>query len=271
MNARNPHNEHGRRWLIFTDLDDTLLDQKYEYQEAMPVLGLLKGKDIPLIFCSAKTLAEQTVFRREMGIEHPFIAEDGSAIYIPRGYFKETKGKLLGEYEVLVLGVEYEEIKREIERLRKRFHIKAYCTMSDQEVAEAMNLDSESAKRAKDRQFTETVLEADRAAQEELKKKFNVAIGGKGIHVYGKGADKGKAVKLLTEMYGQLGKPMTIGLGNSYTDEPMLRAVDIPVLVRNPDGNWADIDIENLYKENGVGPKGWSESIRKFVLGEDHG
>lgn len=271
MNAKNPRDEHGRRWLIFTDLDDTLLDQKYEYQEALPVLGVLKEKDIPLIFCSAKTLAEQTVFRKEMGIEHPFIAEDGSAIYIPRGYFKETKGKLLGEYELLVLGVEYEEIKREIKRLRKRFHIKAYCTMSDQEVAEAMNLDSESAKRAKDRQFTETVLEADKEAQEELKKKFNVAIGGKGIHVYGKGADKGKAVKLLTEMYSQLGKPMTIGLGNSYTDEPMLRAVDVPVLVRNPDGKWADIDLENLYKEKEVGPKGWSESIRRFVLGEANG
>jgi hypothetical protein len=48
----------------------------------------------------------------------------------------------------------------------------------------------------------------------------------------------------------------------------MLRAVDIPAIVRNTDGNWADLKIEGLYKADGIGPKGWVEVVRKIVLGE---
>ncbi len=271
MDSADAQPGHSRHYVIFTDLDDTLLDQDYRYDDAGPALRAVKEKSIPLIFCSAKTFAEQLVFLDEMGLKHPFIVEDGSAVYIPRNYFGEPRGKPAGDYEVVVLGVDYGEIKRQIQLLASKSRIRAYCTMSDEEVAEAMNLDLESARRAKDRQYSETVLEADDYALEALKERFNVRIGGKGIHVYGKGADKGKAVKLLTEMYAEGKDVTTVGLGNSYTDEPMLKAVDVPVLVRNPDGKWADIALENLYKEEGIGPEGWSKSIRKFVLGESDG
>lgn len=260
--------EKTKLWVIFTDLDDTLLDENYQYKEAMPVLRELKEKNIPVVFCSAKTYAEQSVLLKEMDVKDPFIVEDGSAIYLPRSYFKETRGKIMGDYEVILLGVESGEIKKEIELLRKKRRIKSYCTMSVEEVAEEMGLDTESAKRAKNRQFTETIIEADQEALEELKKKFNVVLGGRATQVFGKGADKGKAVKILTEMYKEFGKVTTIGMGNSFNDEPMLRAVDKPVLVKNPDGNWADIAIDGLYKATGIGPKGWCESIKKFMLGE---
>ncbi|MBZ9573071.1 HAD hydrolase family protein, partial [Patescibacteria group bacterium] len=125
------------------------------------------------------------------------------------------------------------------------------------------------AKLAKNRDFSETVVEADEKALKELKKKFNVVLGGKFIHIFGKGSDKGKAVKLLTEMYRKdFGNVTTIGIGNSYTDEPMLRAVDISAIVKNPDGNWADLKIDKIHKANGIGPKGWAEVVNKFVLGE---
>jgi len=255
-------------YIIFTDLDGTLIDENYSFEDALPALNVLKEKKIPIIFCSGKTRVEQESFKNKMGINHPFIAENGSAIYIPKGYFKERQGEALDNYEAIVLGTEFEEIRKNIASLREKYMIEGYYTMSNEAVAKTTGLSLEDAKLAKNREFSETIVNADEKALDELRKNFNVVLGGRFIHVFGKGADKGKAVKLLTEIYSKLEDVKTIGLGNSYNDEPMLRAVDVPAIVRNTDGNWADLKIENMYKANGVGPKGWVEVVRKMVLGE---
>ncbi len=253
--------------IIFTDLDGTLLDENYSYDYALPTIKKLKKMDVPIIFCSAKTRAEQEVFRAKMEINDPFIVEDGSAIYIPAGYFKKRCGELKNGYEVIVLGVKYEEIVRKVKELRKRYRIESYHFMNVKEVAEVTGLSLELAKLAKMREFSETIVFAEEEALNELRKHFNVVIGGRFIHVYGKNADKGKAVRILTDLYKELyGDVVTVGIGNSYTDEPMLRAVDIPALVKNPDC-WADVNIKNLYKARGIATVGWVEVVERFVLG----
>lgn len=253
--------------IIFTDLDGTLLDENYSYEYAIPVLKKLKEMNVPIIFCSAKTRAEQEVFRTKMGVKDPFIVEDGSAIYIPAGYFRRTCGELRNGYEIIALGVKYEEIVKKIEELKNKYEIRSYYFMSDEEVAKATGLTLEFARLAKMREFSETIVFAEEKALDELKKHFNVVIGGRFIHVYGKNADKGKAVRILTDLYREIyGDVVTVGIGNSYTDEPMLKAVDIPALVKNPDC-WADINIKNLYKAKGIATVGWVEVVKKFVLG----
>jgi len=255
------------KFVVFTDLDGTLLDENYSFDYAKPTIDKLKSLKIPIIFCSAKTKAEQEVFREKMGINDPFIVEDGSAIYIPEGYFAKRCGELRNGYEVIVLGVEYERIVSKIRELRKKYKIDSYHFMSVEEVAKITGLSPELAKLAKMREFSETIVFAEDEALKELEKEFNVVIGGRFIHVYGKNADKGKAVRILTDLYRELyGDVVTVGIGNSYTDEPMLRAVDIPALVKNPD-SWAEIDIKNLYKADGIATVGWVEVIEKFILG----
>ncbi len=255
-------------FIIFTDLDGTLVDENYSYKKALPVLNILKNKKIPIIFCSAKTRAEQEVIRNKTGIIHPFIVENGSAIYIPKGYFRERKGEVEGDYEVITLGVRFKKIRKEIEKLKNRYKIKSYCDMTTQEVAKVTGLDLKSAGYAKIREFGETIVEADKGALEELKKKFNVVIGGRFTQVFGKGAGKGKAVKILSNVYKESGKIITIGIGNAQNDEPMLKIVDIPAIVKNPDGNRADLKIDGIYKAKGIGPAGFGEVVKKFVLGE---
>ena len=257
-------------YVIFTDLDGTLLDENYSYEDALPVLETLKRKNVPIIFCSGKTKSEMEVIRRKTGIYHPFIVEDGSAIYIPRNYFGEVSGKVTNGFEVIVLGVEFEKIAEEIERVRKKYYIKCYSHLTIEEVARITGLSIEEAKLAKQREFSETVVEASDEALEALRKKFNIVIGGRFVHVFGKHADKGKAVRILTDLYRKKwGEVTTVGIGNSYTDEPMLRAVDIPAIVKNPDGTWAELRVENLYRANAIGPKGWVEVIKTFVKNVD--
>jgi len=99
-----------------------------------------------------------------------------------------------------------------------------------------------------------------------LKKKFNVVKGGKFIQVFGKGADKGKAVKILSDIYRDFGTITTIGIGNAQNDEKMLEVVDIPAIVKNPDGSWANLKIDKIYKAARIGPAGWVEIIKKICV-----
>ena len=241
-------------YVIFTDLDGTLLDDNYSYKDALLVLDSLKKRKIPLVFCSAKTKAEQEFFQKKMGISYPFIVENGSAIYIPNKYFKKEKGKKKNNYRVIVLDAQSDRIRKEIKKLQKKYKIKAFYDITEKEISKITGLDLKKAKLArlaKIREFGETVVEADREALKELKKKFNVMSGGRFIQVFGKKADKGKAVRILTQMYKkEFGKIITVGIGNSENDKPMLKNVDVPVLVEH-------------------GPKDWAEFIKKFVLKYD--
>ena len=253
-------------YVIFTDLDGTLLDENYSYKEALPVLKILRKKKVPIIFCSAKTKAEQEVIRKEMKLDHPFIVENGSAIYIPKGYFGKKVGEVRDKYEVILLGTKIENIRKEIERLKKNYKIKGYGDMTDKEVAEVSGLDLESARLAKKREFGETLIEVEEEALKKLKKKFNVVKGGKFIQVFGKGADKGKSVKILSDIYKEFENITTIGIGNAQNDEKMLEVVDIAAIVKNSDGSWANLKIDKIYKAARIGPEGWVEIIKKFVL-----
>lgn len=242
---------NNKFYVIFTDLDGTLLDDNYSYKDALSVLKVLKKRKIPLVFCSAKTRAEQEFFQKKMEVNHPFIVENGSAIYIPNKYFRKEKGKKKGDYRVIVLDAQSDKIRKEIKKLQEKYKIETFYDISEKEISKIAGFGLKKAglaKLAKDREFGETIVEASRDVLKELKKKFNVMSGGRFIQVFGKKADKGKAVRILTQMYKEeFGKVITIGLGDSENDKPMLKNVDVPVLIKN-------------------GPKDWAEFIKKFVL-----
>ncbi|RLI93151.1 MAG: hypothetical protein DRO95_00515, partial [Candidatus Altiarchaeales archaeon] len=46
------------RYIIFTDLDGTLIDEEYSYRDAEDALSIIKKREIPLILCTSKTRAE---------------------------------------------------------------------------------------------------------------------------------------------------------------------------------------------------------------------
>ncbi len=71
-------------YLIFTDLDGTLLDHDtYGYGDALPALELVKKRNVPLVLCTSKTREETSELRDELGLSHPFITENGGGIFIP--------------------------------------------------------------------------------------------------------------------------------------------------------------------------------------------
>ena len=58
-------------------------------------------------------------------------------------------------------------------------------------------------------------------------------------------SDKGRAVSILNGLYTpELGEIVTVAIGHSLNDVTILSAVDMPVLVKRPDGSH-DADPKN--------------------------
>ena len=73
--------------VIFADLDGTFLDDKYEYSEIKPIVNQLSALGRSVVFCSSKTRNEIEFYRKIAGLNEPFVAENGAAIFIPKHYF----------------------------------------------------------------------------------------------------------------------------------------------------------------------------------------
>ena len=85
----------------------------------------------------------------------------------------------------------------------------------------------------------------------------------------GTGSDKGKAVSILSRLYRNDGiRCYTIGIGDGANDETLLGAVDLPVLVQRPGGEWLPLDLPGLVHAEGVGPIGWNVFITSLFSGQ---
>ena len=100
--------------VVFSDLDGTLLDEEtYSYEGALAALHALHELKVPLILCSSKTRAEIEFWRERLEYQHPFIVENGGAIFVPRNYFpnrpKEAKQQV-DAYDVIEFGTPYRDL-----------------------------------------------------------------------------------------------------------------------------------------------------------------
>ncbi|MDP2218440.1 MAG: mannosyl-3-phosphoglycerate phosphatase [Methanolobus sp.] len=265
------------KYIVFTDLDGTLIDHDtYSYEAAKPAIDELKQRNIPLIFCTSKTRAEIDVYVKELDLSHPFISENGGGIFIPQGYFEADYpiSKTQGTYDVIELGTAYDTLRHVLTGIRSHegIHVAGFGDMDAREVSEDTGLDIESATLAKMREYDEAFKmegdekEAVKLAELIMARGLNYTRGGRYWHILGDN-DKGKAVNILTRLYRKdYGEIRTVGLGDSLNDLPMLRAVDMPVLVQKHDGKHdPKIDDPGINRVDGIGPVGWNKAIMSIL------
>ena len=262
--------------LVFTDLDGTLLDHHtYSFEPALPALNALKEKNIPLIICTSKTRAEIEKWRLELRTDHPFISENGGAVFIPKGYFshKFYFEREKNDYLVFELGTPYVQLKQSLNQIRRSLalKIKGFGDMSPEEVAELCGFSPQEAELAKKREYDEPFLLDKESSLKKILEtasysNLQVTRGGRFFHLLGEN-DKGKAFRLLTDIYRENTEHIeTIALGDSLNDLPMLRAADHPVLVQRPDGSYdPDVKLPYLNLAPGIGPTGWREAVFQLL------
>ena len=266
---------NNRKIIVITDLDGTLLDHStYSFCEAEDALGLLREKGVPLIFCSSKSRAEIEVYRKKLSNNEPFISENGGAIYIPEGYgdLKCEFDKIEDGYLVIEIGSEYQTLVDAFEKIKRRagLNIKSITEFTIDEIVWLTGLSGEEAFLAQKREYMLPFIiyggEDDvRIIKDEiLSLGLNYTEGARFVHLMG-GNDKGKAVKILTDIFKKNypeTEITTVGLGDSLNDLPMLEVVDKAFLVKKEAGNYEErIMVEGLAYADGIGPVGWNKAV----------
>lgn len=266
------------KMVIYTDLDGTLIDfENYSYEITAPLVRKLESNGIPVVFCSSKTRVEQAFYRQEIKVQSPFITENGSAVFIPKDFFsfEFSYQRIIEGYYVIELGVAREEILAKIDAARTESgaEIYGYNDLELEEIAQILKLPEEASQRASSRDYSETLIKGDKTADnfkkmKEILKKDGLACtaGGKFHTVISNKSDKGNAVRVLHALFEKhYGSAISIGLGDSANDKPLLAAVDKPFLVQKPGNWWDEIEVPNLVKVDGIGPEGWVKAVSELT------
>jgi mannosyl-3-phosphoglycerate phosphatase len=265
--------------VVITDLDGTLLSSvNYSYKEALPALEALRERQIPVVLVSSKTRTEIEVLRRELGLNHPFVVENGGAAYWPASYFSEPgiPVESVGPYELVRWGVSYPELVAALREARQETgaNVRGYSDVGVEEVAERTSLGTDEARRSMEREFDEPFWFPEEEGEREQKlldwlesKGYTLTRGGRFFHIMG-GCDKGRAVRELLKLYHCGGESCSsAGLGDARNDLPFLQVVDRPYIVARENGRHDPSLTQAVPKAVCVAPapKGWADAVEDFL------
>lgn len=209
-----------KRHVIFTDLDETLLEWgTYSFDRALDALVLINEREIPLVIVSSKTRAEIERYKEKLHNRHPFVAENGGAIYLPYGYFGDLSHFTVTRqdgYDVIIFGTPYAELRQTLQLLRTEgFRVRGFGDMTQEEICRLTGLSRDDAKMAAERQFDEPFTfdgDIERLSGSIERKVLRLARG-RFFHLTGAN-NKGRAVEMLLDLYeGKLGDITSIALG----------------------------------------------------------
>jgi mannosyl-3-phosphoglycerate phosphatase len=245
----------------------------YSFDRARPALRLLAERRIPLVLCSSKTRSEVEFYRERLDNRDPFVVENGGAVYVPRDYFAFgfDHDRATADYLVIELGAPYETLVRALGELKRKTGIplRGFSDMTVQEVAARCGLPLCQAAQAKRREYDEPFLipRQDAVAAVMAAADLSVTQGDRFHHI--SASDKGRAVSVLMDLF-KCSRPdaLSVGIGDTLNDLPLLEAVDVPILVQVDDGGYdSRIAVPRLRYAEGVGPAGWNAAVTKLVDG----
>lgn len=262
-------------YLVFTDLDGTLLDHDtYSWAAARRALERLRRLHVPWMMVTSKTRAEVELWRGVIGNEHPFIVENGGAAFLPVGYWSRPipGSRRRDSYDVLEWGTPYEDLvaSLQVAAQASQCRVRGFHDMTVEEVAALCQMPLEQAALAKRREYDEpfVILDPDRAgtlvaAMEGQGRQWT--RGGRFWHILGAN-DKALAVQEVTALFEEAHGPVTtIGLGDGLNDVPFLRIVSAPVLIRSAHCAELQASVPHGLLTDRPGPAGWNDALLSLL------
>ena len=272
-------NRHGSSPAVFTDLDGSLLDHDtYEWEPAAEALDRCRRRGVPVIMVSSKTRAEMEVLRRTLRLDWPFVSENGGGITFPSSCPQQPPAEAVldGEDHIWALGDRYENLVRILGEIRDELGwntLRGFFDMGLEEIGLHTGLSEQDAVLAVQREYDEPFIVEEREERDmELlvraaeKRGARVTVGGRFFHLFGS-CDKGVAVNRLTAwLRTERSGLRTLGLGDSPNDLPMLREVDVPVLIRSASPAVDLVEaVPGIRVTEETGPAGWNLAVLDFL------
>ena len=265
------------KFLVITDLDASLLQHDYSYEEAKPTLQSIRDLGYPLVLNSSKTLAELSAFAEEINTLAPVIAENGSTVGVhpESGLITVPNAHRQGSYTIVNTGPDRHTILLASNTLRIQHHyqFEGFADWSAEQLAEITGLLPAQAELAKQRQGTEPILWKDSESRlqnfiEQLAEEdIQVVRGGKFIHLMGK-VDKADGAQLVTDLY-QAAEPdtrwTTVAIGDSENDLLMLERADIAVVIPHEGTIRIHPTNPNTHFAKHNASQGWAEAVQTIL------
>lgn len=269
-------------WLVVTDLDGTLLDERsYGFEPAREALEALRVGQVPFVLATSKTQAEVDALVRALGLRAGAIVENGGAVLLQAADFARVPAgaRREGDMLVLELGLGRRELVRHLQEIAAEVGvgIRGFAALPVEEVARLTGLPESAARLANERAFDEPFVLVDDGAAERLvmdaarRRGLDVTTGGRFHHLVGVGTSKGRALRRLLDAHAAEGRAFTtVGLGDAGNDLSFLEAVDCPVVIPRPDGS---IDrhllraLPHAARAPAPGPAGWNAAVLAILSG----
>ncbi len=267
------------QWLIFSDLDGSLLDhERYQYTDAKATLEKLKADHIPVIFATSKTRTEVLKLRKTMKNQHPFIVENGAAVLIPTDYFpgKPEDCQEQNDYWVYDLSETREHWLNILEQAKEEFpqQFNHFAAMNEHALADLTGLSVEQAKQANEREYSEPIQWLGNHSDKQsfiayLKNKGGTVLqGGRFLSLNGD-HDKGRALSWLVTQFINFSIPCnlkTLAIGDSLNDVAMLEVADSALIIRSPAHAPPSLARTSGYQvSEHCGPKGWAQGVHNII------
>ena len=257
------------RIVIFTDLDGSLLHRDtFQFDTIKDYIKSLVSKGVIIIPNSSKTEKEIEKFNEELGINLPYISENGSSIHGLNLITSNFPDKL-------VLSRDKEELLKIYEnKVPEKLKEKCFqiSKMSKKEKENILGQKDEKLKDALNRKYTLPFLfKGDKNEKYRLIKILNsnsltLQEGGRVSNLcdnINKVKSMNRVIKILKKTEDKI---KTIAVGDNFNDLEMLRNCDIPCLVFNDQFTLDQINIENLVFSNKPSPEGWADVIKTALV-----
>jgi mannosyl-3-phosphoglycerate phosphatase len=267
--------------LVATDLDGCLLDASYSYEAARPALAALSRELVPLVLVSSKTRAEMEPLVRVLGLDTPFVVENGGALVVPRGLLPRGERAVAedGPYAEIALGTPRRVLVEALHELAARVGVKVrgFAGLTSFDLERLTGLSSAAATRALQRNYDEPFLveggddPAARLASAAVRRGLVVTRGGQFHHLTGR-VGKGDALRRLLEIYALARRRYhTVALGDAANDLSMLELADRPIVVPRANGSFEPTlaaALPRAERAPGPGPAGWNAAVLAVLRGD---
>jgi len=265
------------RWLIGTDLDGTLLDDRYDLDAAAAAVDAQQALGREVALASSKTLPEMRDLAGRCGEAPVLIFENGAGVAWPARFDRDATGE---GYTLQLWGDGYERLCAVLQRLRRAhdFRFIGFADMSDADVAERTGLSSAAAALARQRRASEPLVwQDDDASLGEFRQRlaasgYQALEGGRFLHVMPR-TDKAKALLTVRDALAERGDgPVTLlTAGDSPNDLAMLQAADVAVVFPRRDGSYLDLTSDAgvspplVVAGSTPGEPDWSETVVQAI------
>ena len=250
---------------IFTDLDASLIQRDtFKFDEIKGYIKSLISKGIYIIPNTSKTEIEINEFNKELGLNLPYISENGSSINGLNLINKNFPNQINLSRDKDDIFKIFKKIVPENLKVKCRLIFK----MEKKVQSEIFGLSGKKLKDALNRNYSIPFIFSGNLDQRrqlnEIVNKGGLTLheGGRVINI----CDNVSKVKSMNKIIKMVKKTednvKIIGVGDNYNDLDMLKNSDIACLVFNDQFTMEPININNCIVSKNPAPIGWQEVVK---------